>query len=437
MKVFFVGDNRTNINWGRGASLALREILEPSFEIDRCVTGDQFDLTISDAGYIRTLMPARYYRIFRYLLERRQKRIIGWYVRFEELMGAHDFISPDPRATVEDLVRYKHRNPSLGTIYDAALASDLMVVDGDGDIIFSTPPRRSTLFLLAMIELGLYLGKPVFLVNSMISDCPVTGRNLQTLEAAKRLLAGCNAVALRDLQSLRYVQREMPDARAAFIPDSLFSWFARYQSASSRPPKDGDFLLPHPERIDYWGQLDFSQPYICIGGGALASRYPGKAMDSYRQLVDAVSKLGYKVYLTESDLPDSFLRTIAAEKSIGIVPADAPVLMCGAVLAHARLFISGRYHPSIFASLGGTPCIFLESQDHKMGSLSEVLEYEVCRLFDAFPDAAQIGEIASLARNYLDQGDAMRTRILSVVRERAAQANALPDFLNRYLHANS
>ena len=52
------------------------------------------------------------------------------------------------------------------------MEADLLVLDGDGDIIFSTPPRRATLFLLAMIELGIRLKKPVFLVNSMISDCP-------------------------------------------------------------------------------------------------------------------------------------------------------------------------------------------------------------------------------------------------------------------------
>ena len=82
--------------------------------------------------------------------------------------------------------------------------------------------------------------------------------------------------------------------------------------------------------------------------------------------------------------------------------------MCGSVLAHARLFISGRYHPSIFASLGGTPCIFLASHAHKMGSLSRVLEYDDHRQFNAFPDDSEIAEIVSTARQYLDQGETLR-----------------------------
>jgi polysaccharide pyruvyl transferase WcaK-like protein len=434
MKVLFVGDNRACVNWGRGASIALHQLLSGSFEISGCISGELFDLSTSDAGYVRTLMPARYYRHFRYLLSRRSRRPIGWYIRLEEALGARDFISGDPSISVDTLLVQKHRFPALARIYDEVVAADLLVVDGDGDIIFSTPPRRSTLFLLAMIELGIRLKKPVFLVNSMISDCPSTGRNNQTLAMARRLLPQCKAIALRDYESLRYVQKEIPEASAAFVPDSLFSWYSIYTDERSHPPFNGDFMLSHPESGESWGKLDFSQPYICIGGGALASQYPDQAVEIYGRLVDAVSKLGCRVYLTENDFPDSFLRRVAIEKGIGIVPVDAPIVMCGAVLAHARLFISGRYHPSIFASLGGTPCIFLGSHAHKMSSLSEVLEYDASRQFDALPDDAEIAEIVATAQSYLDQGERCRDRIRQVAKTRCAEANELPTFVSRHLH---
>jgi len=194
-------------------------------------------------------------------------------------------------------------------------------------------------------------------------------------------------------------------------------------------------LLPHPEKDEYWGKLDFSQPYICIGGGALVGSQPDRAVQCYARLVDAVSQLGYRVYLTENDLPDSFLKQVAREKNIGIVPADAPILMCGAVLAHARLFISGRYHPSIFASLGGTPCIFLGSHAHKMGSLSRVLEYDVHREFSAFPGESDVAEIVSTATKYLDQGEKLRARIRQVAKLRSDEAAQLPAFLRRHMNS--
>lgn len=434
LKVFFIGDNRSSVNWGRGASIALGQLLSASFEITGRVTCDMFDVSTAEACYVGTLAPAKYYRHFRYLLLRSWRRPIGWYINLERLFGARDFIAEDPAVSIDNLLAHKHRYPALARIYDQAAQADLLVLDGDGDIIFSTPPRRVTLFLLAMIELGIRLKKPVFLVNSMISDCPLTGRNKTTLAAAKRLLVQCRAVALRDPESLEYVQREMPEANFSLIPDSLFAWFSLYANGDSHPPLNGDFMLPHPEKDEYWGKLDFSQPYICLGGGALISSQPDKAVQSYARLVDAISQLGYRVYLTENDLPDSFLQRVANEKNVGIIPVDAPILMCGAVLAHARLFISGRYHPSILASLGGTPCIFLASHAHKMGSLSRVLEYDAHLQFKAFPDDLDIMGIVSTARDYLDQGETLRARIRQVAKLRSDEAVQLPAFLMRHMN---
>jgi len=56
------------------------------------VTGDFFDLSTAEAGYVGTFMPARYYRHFRYLLLRRWRRSIAWYINLERLFGAQDFM---------------------------------------------------------------------------------------------------------------------------------------------------------------------------------------------------------------------------------------------------------------------------------------------------------------------------------------------------------
>ena len=434
MKVLFVGDNRATVNWGRGASIALNQLLSGSFTLVGRIPCDFFDLSSAEAGVVGTLMPARYYRLYRYLLARRWRRPVAAYLNLEQWLGAKDFITEDPTASVANLLAHKSRHPALARIYQWAEAADALVLDGDGDIIFSTPPRRVTLFLLAMIELGLRLGKPVFLVNSMISDCPLTGRNRETLGVARRLFSRCRAIALRDPESLEYARKEMPEANCSLIPDSLFGWFSHYASDTSRPPANGDFLLPHPERDEYWGKLDFSKPYICLGGGALAAHDPDRSAQCYARLVDAIQQLGYAVYLTENDGPDSFLQRVAEEKRIGIVPANAPILLCGAVVAHARLFLSGRYHPSIFAALGGTPCIFLASHAHKMGSLPRVLEYRDQRHFSAFPDDSEIAEMVSLARTYLDQGEALRRRIREVAGLRCAEVLQLPAFLTRQMN---
>jgi polysaccharide pyruvyl transferase WcaK-like protein len=433
-KIFFIGDNRNGVNWGRGASIALRQLLDSAFEISGSVTSEWFDLSTAEVGYVGTLLPHRYYRQFRFLLERRSRRLISWYIKLEELFGACDFIAEDPSVSVANIMAHKDRIPELACIFDQAAEADLMVIDGDGDIIFSTPPRRTALFFLAMIELGIRLNKPVFLVNSMVSDCQKTGRNLGTLSAYRSRLGRCKAVTLRDPESLSYVRTEMPETNSNLIPDSLFSWFPIYQGETSRLPLNGDFMLPFPEIEEYWGKLDFSQPYICIGGGTLASWYPDRALRCYLELVDAVQELGYRIFLTENDLPDSFLHKVAADKGVGIVPASTSILMCGAVLAKARLFISGRYHPSIFASLGGTPCIFLGTDSHKTASLSRLLDYDVHRQFSSLPEDSEIGDIVLLARDYLEQGEALRSRIRDAAKSRCDEAVTLPSVLQRHLN---
>ena len=51
---------------------------------------------------------------------------------------------------------------------------------------------------------------------------------------------------------------------------------------------------------------------------------------------------------------------------------EVPILLGATVLANSKLFVSGRYHPSIMASLGGTPCIFLGSNSHKNTVVSKL-----------------------------------------------------------------
>src|SRR5579863_6725930 len=175
-KLFFIGDNRSGANWGRGASIALRQLLDRDFTIERAITTEYFDLATAEVGYVATMLPQKYYQVFRSVLKRRSRRPISWYIKLEEFFGARDFIAEEPSTSVDNIIAYKDRVPGLAWIFNQVANSDLVLIDGDGDIVFSDPPRRTALFFLAMIELSVRLGKPVFLVNSMISDCPKTGR---------------------------------------------------------------------------------------------------------------------------------------------------------------------------------------------------------------------------------------------------------------------
>jgi polysaccharide pyruvyl transferase WcaK-like protein len=257
----------------------------------------------------------------------------------------------------------------------------------------------------------------------------VTGRNLGVFEATRRMFRKCAGLSLRDPVSYEFVKRNIPNVNCIYLPDSLFSWFKVIDKFGIDLPKCGDFIIPHPEKPLYWGKLDFSKPYICIGGSSLSGWNPKRAIESYTTLVEKVRELGYAVYLTENDGRDSFLEEIANRCNVGIVPVWTPILMCGAVLANAKLFISGRYHPTILASLGGTPCVFLASASHKMLSLQEVLEYEDIREFSAFPSDDEIEEIYVRSKDLLNCGERLREKVKAAAKRRCEETRQMTKFI--------
>lgn len=432
MKVLYVGDNRDSMNWGgRGQSIALYQLLENSFEISNVIVGATVMYVGATRGYVGTLLPLKY---FSFLHDVREKiKVVNWYLKIEERFGARDFITDDPSESAETLLRYRLKNPGFGEIYKQMTEADLVVINGEGSGIFRTPFRRDFFFYLAMIELAVRLNKRAFYVNGIISDCPFTGRNGKNFDSARKTLAKCQAVLVRDPESLDYLQKEMPEVRCEYIPDALFTWFSIYERFGSCVPPNGDFIIPPPENNEYFGKLDFSKPYICIGGSSWAAEFQEQAVSHYLQLLKSVRELGYPVYLTQNCGGDRFLREVARQSGCGLVPWNTPIMMAGAVLANAKLFISGRFHPTIFASLGGTPCVFLEAHSHKMASLQRTLEYANPKQFSAMPEDRDIAQIIALSEQYIRENPSLRKKIRAVVAKRCEEARRLPQRILDYL----
>ena len=270
MKVLIVGDNSTNPNWGgRGGSLALFQMLDEKTRETDTIPGSWFQISSAGFGYVNTFLPSRYGWLYNnFVLNRKKRKLYDYYVRIEEFFGARDFIAHDPAETADNIIRYRSRYKEIQEIYEKAENADLLVIHGEGDVVFTTPPRREALFLLGMAELGLRLDKKVVFANGLLSDCPTTGRNLKTLDYARKTLSRCNAVIVRDYESLEYVRSEIPAAVSSLVPDSLFTWFPIIEKFGAGIPTNGDFVLPFRENRNNLGKLDFSKPYICIGGSA-------------------------------------------------------------------------------------------------------------------------------------------------------------------------
>ncbi len=433
MKVLLVGDNRSSLNWGRAASIALHEVLSRSFEVPESIQGSLFSLQTADFGYVNTLMPQRHYSVFRKLLTKRDHLVVRAYLALEHMAGAQDVIDEDPLKSVRNFHRFSSRYPVLQQLLDSIQSADLIVVDGDGDIHFTDTPRRQTSFLLAMMHLGQSHAKPVFLVNVMMAPPTGRGKSESTFNVAKGIISRCKALSLRDPLSYQFAQKQLASPLMRMIPDSLFAWYEQMPDFQTQGLKNGDCILPYPEEQIARKRLDFTRPYVCIGGGAVSAADPDRATEAYIKLVEAIQKIGLEIILVESDAPDRYLRKVAAMFEIGIIPAAASVRMATSILANARAFVTGRYHPAIMASLGGTPCILLDSHGHKMRGLAVTLAYESAQTFSAIPDANEISRIVLELRKVLEQGETLRRQILARVSDLAKEVGQLPLLLKESL----
>jgi hypothetical protein len=404
-KALLVGDNTDGSNWGgRGQSLALAALLRERFEISGRVLGG---VVTGGGPYVHTMLPSL---IAHTLFYRRDRaRWVDRLVRIQEALGARDYVTGDPQETADTILRYAKKFPLLDQL------------------------RRQ----VGMAELGLRRHKPVCFVNTIFSDCPTTGRNSQSLAAAEAVLSRCADVHVRDPFSVEYAASTMPSVRCRHVPDALFTWFDRVQAPGFAPPAVGDFAIPFPEEEWRWfGRLDFSKPYVCVGGSSLARHEPDRAIPRFRRLVERLADLGLAVYVVESCGGDRFLRTVVEQTGVGFVPGTCPILLATAILTHARLLVSGRFHPTILASLGGTPCVFLEAHSHKMRSLQMSLGYDDEPVFSTFPDDDVVARIVERARQVLGDAEGeggIRARVRAAARARATEAARTPELLQQAL----
>jgi polysaccharide pyruvyl transferase WcaK-like protein len=417
MKALFVGDNRSGTNWGgRGVSIAIRRLFGDKLESMDFVLGSEFRLHDAAYGYVGVKGPRRLRRHLQYAMSQRQRhRVFAAVARVQEAVGAGDFVSSDPAETVANIYKYRKSNPGIGRLYARVSAADVLIVNGEGDIVFTTPPRREVLMMLGLIELALQLGKRVSITNSMMSDCPDNGRNIETARHMARALRRCDTVIVRDRESLALIGEICPEIKCRLLPDALFEFGNHVDAHVAELPASLDLLVPFPGD-DAVGSLDLRRPYCCVGGSATAPRDARRAIATFARLCEELRALDMQIVLVQTDGPDVFLREVAEKTGAAFVPAEVSIYCGAAILANARVLVSGRYHPSIMASLGGTPCVFLSSSAHKMRSVQSVLGYENVVEFPTFADERECTAIAERARCHVQAGEALRNHLKAVAR---------------------
>jgi polysaccharide pyruvyl transferase WcaK-like protein len=420
-------DTSDRTNWGaRGAHVATYRLFSKAFENVERLPGSEQERVRAVNFTLPDFISKR--------LRGRQDRywFADAYVKLEHRLGARpDFIDPRPEVSLRNILGNLD-DDHIRSLYEAVRAHDMIVVDGNGDMIFKEKPRRTLLADLAIVELADHFDKEIYYVNSIFADCSITGRNEPLADRCLKTLKKCDAVTFREPRSLQLAQEMDEELDAEWIPDSMFYWHDELADSDRQLPESGDFVMPFTREAEAdYGELDFKAPYICVTGGSRAAAAPEKAFDGYCRLVERLRRLEHPLYLVPTGAGDQrFLPDVAQETDTPLIPAEVPVLMGGAIVANARLFVTGRYHPAIMAAAGGTPCVFLGADSHKTSSVQSLLGYDETHTFSAIPGPEEWSEILERGRALMNQGRDLRERIQQASKECAQEVTRLVSIVN-------
>ena len=420
MKIVYVGDNRNRGNFGcRATSTALSQIISKDNEIVGRIygkytnvdTGELFFYQHFPAWIYKTVSKFKYWKYLKkglYLFNRMLKKGHYYFSNF-------DFIDYDFDKSINNLIKCLPANPELKEFDLRQYDFDALVVNGEGSFIFATPPWRECLVEAMLMYWAEKLGKKVYYLNGMLSDDPYSKHNEKTIRLINPIFSKAEVISVREEYSYKYAKENFSNIKLKHYPDALFSWYDYIND---------DFKVNNAKYImgmsgatdNSFYDFDFSKPYICISGSSsvgVVANSKEEIVNVYTELVQDVQSAfaDYNVFLVDVCEGDNFLNDVAKITNTPIISIDTPILSAAKILANARLYISGRYHPSILASLGGTPCVFMSSNSHKTRSVQELLEYEEIKEFNVLPDKDEREKIIELAKYKINEGENLRNKI--------------------------
>lgn len=281
---------------------------------------------------------------------------------------------------------------------------DLVIINGEGSPIFRSSVRKEFDKHLMVVEYCGKINKKCLYVNTMISKCPKTTFDSVTYSRALSAWSKCELV-LRDPVSGYLIDGKL---EYSYVPDALFTWYT-------------DEVLK-------------IEDHILLGGGSFPPKHGQveNKKSSYIKLINKLSSLK-KVKLVQNCNGDNWMEDFAKDNGLELIPKKCSIDKGMEELQKAQVYISGRFHPAIMASLNGTPCIFFESNSDKTMYLQKMLNYENPVVFNFPLSEKQINKIYDTTKYYLDNNESVREKIKSQAKILCEQSKSgYEKILNKY-----
>jgi polysaccharide pyruvyl transferase WcaK-like protein len=287
---------------------------------------------------------------------------------------------------------------------------DVMLINGEGSIYGR---QRMGLMLFAYIRLAKTLGVKVALVNhtASFSDGAM-------LALAREVIHDLDDLVAREPATAQEWSAKIPGSHADVAADAAFTTvpmdraqLAQYCTGAAGMVSPGGA-----------GPFDPDKPYVCVGGSSFFRRPDFGNVDplrGYLALCDELRAPAGQVLLVIADGQDRrFLLPVAKALDLPVAQIGVPTAAAAGLLAHADLLVSGRWHPSILATIGGTPCIMIEGNTHKCRAMAEQFGFP---FFDGLSFNARAGALIGEAQRMIAQGPALREKTKAIAEACRAQ----------------
>jgi polysaccharide pyruvyl transferase WcaK-like protein len=301
----------------------------------------------------------------------------------------------------------------------ALQAADYLIINGEGSMIFSTPHRKELRVHLDVCKTAKKMNPKIktFYVNAIASPTADGTINADELARIKVQMQYVDEFSVRDMLSFDFAKAHLTP-RVKYIPEALFNWALQYGAIP--PPSPADSIMPFDAESDQYGVFDFSKPYIIVSDTSGVSQHT----DFFKIVAESLQR--------ETEMKIYFMNTSGTLAITGFqeIPSSINILQAAAILGNARAFISGRFHPSIMASLGGTPCIITESNSHKSAAFVDYfknIDGVANKVYGFRGDC--VGEIVSETKRVINLGDCLREKIHHRAKELGKLSEKIKDVL--------
>lgn len=372
MNILFIGDFRPAANYGSIATTeCLLDMVYPLLSDNdhlRIIDRRSYDRQTPPTGFKSDVIP-KYKRFIRKVIPLKVRSLI----RLKK-----EFVP----CCIEDF-RKKEHIPSLFSEYDWYSSqilysennyekmllewADFVLINGEGTIVKGTDKygvyNRGGRYTIWMA----YAAKKIFKKPACLVNLTVDPGNRDGLEMVKNVFPLVDYLSTREPLS-KIKLEDIAVNNALYVPDALFSYTPQ-----------GDW---HPTKY-LSSIIDFSQPYVVLGDSTALNRNPFQ--DGVRwNVVSTYTTIYLKLKETFSQVVfldgfngknESINRFIKKNHIKPIRLKNTTYHDLYHVFKHSKLFISGRWHASILATLSSTPILLYGSDSHKTKALYAMLDY--------------------------------------------------------------